>query len=205
MKYNDKIYTVCYDTLDVFNSKEDAKRFYSECYYMSEGAEHERYASILVDLNFSNLGKDNVSIDCREIKIKNNDNESKFLSVQLKERLSIEDTIKYYEEKIQPILEVSDEYGIYFTGRNPFEDFGSDAEGNTNFSFSNYYKELLEKFGIDVDNIYTDDWSDGKYKLVVNNEEFKITAWDDLEGVIDNVDSMIELFKSKELKGELEI
>lgn len=78
---------------------------------------------------------------------------------------------------------------------------------STSYTFivPNYYKELLEKFGIDVDNIYTDDWSDGKYKLVVNNEEFKITAWDDLEGVIDNVDSMIELFKSKELKGELEI
>ena len=205
MKYNDKIYTVCYDTLDVFNSKEDAKKFYSECYYMSEGAEHERYASILVDLNFSNLGKDNVSTDCREIKIKNNDNENKFLSIQLKENLSIEDTIKYYEEKIQPILEVSDEYGIYFTCRNPFEDFGTDAEGNTNYSFSNYYKELLEKFGVDVNNIYTDDWSDGKYKLVVNNEEFKVTAWDDLEEVIDNVDSMIKLFKSKELKEELEI
>ena len=48
MRYNNKIYTVCYDTLDVFNTKEEAKKFYSECYYMSEGAEQERYASILI-------------------------------------------------------------------------------------------------------------------------------------------------------------
>lgn len=192
MKYDDKIYTVCYDTLDVFNTKEEAKKFYSECYYMSEGAEHERYASILVDLNFSNLGKDHVSTDCREISIKMNSNEDEFLKINLNKYLSIEDTIKYYEEKIAPILEVSNDYGVNFLIRTPFEDFGSDSESYTNTSFSDYYKELLEKFNLKVDNIQTESRSDGKYTITINDEEFDIVAWDDLQGVIDNVDSMIE-------------
>lgn len=114
MKCNDKIYTVCYDTLYVFDSKKEAKRYFGECYYMSEGAEHDRYASILVDLNFSNLGKDNVSRDCREINIKMNSNTDECLKVNLNKYLSIEDTIKYYEEKIAPILEISNDYGVNF-------------------------------------------------------------------------------------------
>lgn len=199
--YNN-IYTVCYDTLDVFKSKEDAKNFYSDCYHMSEGAEHERYASILVDLNFSNIGKDNVSIDCNEINIQTNEKE-KFLKIELDDHLSIDDIIKYYEEKIQPILEVSDDYDVNFNSSDPFIYFGSDAESYTNSSFSNYYKEILEKLGVTVDNIYTDDWSDGKYKLVVNNAEFKLTAWDNLKSVIDNVNSMIELFRKKHINMEI--
>jgi len=191
MKYNDKIYTVCYDTLDVFNSKEEAKKFYSECYYMSEGAEHERYASILVDLNFSNLGKDNVSKYCNEISIKQN-NSDKLLKIKLNDSLSIEDTIKFYEEKVLPILEVSDDYGVDFTNRTPFEDFGSDVESYTNASFSDYYKELLEKFDVKVDSIQTYPHSDGKYTLIIDDEEFDITAWDDIEGIIDNVDTIIK-------------
>lgn len=92
MKF-DKIYTVCYDTLDVFNTKEEARKFYSDCYYNSEGAEHERYANILIDLNFCDIGK---------------------------------------------------------------------------------------------------------YNLIINNEEFKLTAWDNLESVIDNINSMLNLFKEKD-------
>lgn len=187
-----KTYTVCYDRLDVFNSKEEAKKFYSECYYMSEGAEHERYASILVDLNFSNLGKDNISKYCNEISIKQDDSD-KFIKLKLDDSLSVEDAIKYYEEKVAPILKVSDDYGIYFTSKNPFEDFGSDIEGYANSSFSDYYKELLKKFNINVDNVQTNSRSDGKYTLIINDEEFDITAWDDLECVIDNVDSIIKV------------
>lgn len=84
MKYSNKVYTVCYDRLDVFNNKSEAKDFYSDCYYMSEGAEHERYASILVDLNFSNIGKDNVSTYCREISVKQED---KILNIRLDKAL----------------------------------------------------------------------------------------------------------------------
>ena len=204
MKYNDKIYTVCYDTLDVFNTKEEAKKFYSECYYMSEGAEHERYASILVDLNFSNLGKDHVSTDCREISIKMNSNENEFLKINLNKYLSIEDTIKYYKEKIAPILKVSDNYGANVFIKTPFEDFGSDSESYTNISFSDYYKELLEKFDLKVNNIQTESRADGKYTMTIDGEEFDIVAWDNLSGVIDNVDSMLEaLDKNKESEMEI--
>lgn len=197
------IYAVCYDTLYVFDSKKEAKSHFSDCYYMSEGAEHERYASILVDLNFSNLGKDNVSKDCNEISIKTNNYESKSLNVKLDESLSIEETIKFYEEKLQPILEVSEKYDIDFNCKIPFENFGSDEECYTNSSFSNYYKEILEKLGVNIDSIYTDDWSDGKYKLVVNEEEFKLTAWDSLDSVIDNINSIVELSKTKDLEVEV--
>ena len=138
MKYRDNAYTVCYDSLSVFKSKENAKKFYSECYQMSEGAEHERYASILVDLNFSNVGKDNVSSDCRDIRIEMDEDE--FLITELDENLSIDEAIKYYEEKIQPILDVSDDYGVDFNRIVPFDDFGSDEEMDYIASFSKYYK-----------------------------------------------------------------
>lgn len=199
MKYNDKIYTVCYDTLDVFNTKEEAKKFYGECYYMSEGAEHERYASILVDLNFSNLGKDNVSKYCNEISIKQNDSD-KFIKLKLNDSLSIEDTINFYEEKVSPILEVSEDYGINFNIRTPFEDFGSDVESYTNTSFSDYYKELLERFDLKADNIQTESRSDGKYTLTIDGEEFDIVAWDGLSEVIDNVDSMLEVLNKNKIE-----
>lgn len=204
MKCNDKIYTVCYDTLYVFDSKKEAKRYFGECYYMSEGAEHDRYASILVDLNFSNLGKDNVSRDCREINIKMNSNTDECLKVNLNKYLSIEDTIKYYEEKIAPILEISNDYGVNFFIKTPFEDFGSDSETYTNISFSDYYKELLEKFDLKINNIQTESRSDGKYTITINDKEFDIVAWDDLNGVIDNVDSMIEVL-SENKESEMEI
>ena len=53
-------YCVCYNTLNVFKNKENAKKFFSECFYSSEGCEHERYGNILVDLMFSNIGLDRV-------------------------------------------------------------------------------------------------------------------------------------------------
>lgn len=204
MKCNDKIYTVCYDTLYVFDSKKEAKRYFGECYYMSEGAEHDRYASILVDLNFSNLGKDNVSRDCREINIKMNSNTDECLKVNLNKYLSIADTIKYYEEKIAPIIEISNDYGVNFFIKTPFEDFGSDSEIYTNISFSDYYKKLLEKFDLKINNIQTELRSDGKYTITINEKEFDIVAWDDLNGVIDNIDSMIEVL-SENKESEMEI
>ena len=200
MNYSD-IYTVCYNRLDIFKTKDEAKHFYTMCYYSSEGAEHERYASILIDLNFSNLGKDGVSYYCNEISIKVK--ESSFLNIKLNDTLSIDDTIKFYEEKIKPILEVSEKYSVDFNNSPPFEDFGSDEETYTNRSFSNYYKDLLEKFNINDVNILTDSFSDGKYKLTINDQEFKITAWDSLESVIDNVDLMIEKFKSNDIEKDV--
>ena len=51
-------YCVCYNRLSIFKSKELAKKFFTTCYYASEGAEQERYANILIDLQFSNIGTD---------------------------------------------------------------------------------------------------------------------------------------------------
>lgn len=200
MKYSNKVYTVCYDRLDVFNNKSEAKDFYSDCYYMSEGAEHERYASILVDLNFSNIGKDNVSTYCREISVKQED---KILNIRLDKALSIEDTINFYEEKVQTILEVSDDYGIDFNRMVPFDEFGSDEESDYMSSFSKYYQELFKKFNISVDNISTEEISDGKYNLVVDDTELTIKAGDKIESVIDNIDTMLEISKKKDLGFEV--
>ncbi len=200
MKYSNKVYTVCYDRLDVFNNKSEAKDFYSDCYYMSEGAEHERYASILVDLNFSNIGKDNVSTYCREISVKQED---KILNIRLDKALSIEDTINFYEEKVQAILEVSDDYGIDFNRMVPFDEFGSDEESDYMSSFSKYYQELFKKFNISVDNISTEEISDGKYNLVVDDTELTIKAGDKIESVIDNIDTMLEISKKKDLGFEV--
>ncbi len=202
MNYSD-IYAVCYNALNVFKTKEDAKKFYSSCYYMSEGAEHERYASILVDLNFSNLGKDNASSYCREISIKSNDD--KFVTIELEKKLSIDDTVKYYEEKVKPILEVSAEYNVDFSSKIPFEYFATDSDSYTNISFTDYYKKLCEKFNINVDSIFTNEKSDGKYELLINNEKFDITAWDSLESVIDNINSMLNLSKEKIDDSNMEI
>ena len=49
--FDNEVYTLCYNSLDVFKNKKDAIKFYNECYLMSEGAEQSRYASILFDLN----------------------------------------------------------------------------------------------------------------------------------------------------------
>lgn len=200
MKYSNKVYIVCYDRLDVFNNKSEAKDFYSDCYYMSEGAEHERYASILVDLNFSNIGRDNVSTYCREISVKQED---KILNIRLDKALSIEDTINFYEEKVQTILEVSDDYGIDFNRMVPFDEFGSDEESDYMSSFSKYYQELFKKFNISIDNISTEEISDGKYNLVVDDTELTIKAGDKIESVIDNVDTMLEISKKKDLGFEV--
>lgn len=200
MKCSDKVYTICYDRLDVFNNKSSAKDFYSDCYYMSEGAEHERYASILVDLNFSSIGKDNVSTYCNEINV---NKEDKFLNIKLEGSLSIEDAISFFEEKIQPILEVSDDYGIDFNRAVPFDEFGSDEETDYMASFSRYYQELFEKFNIKVDNISTEEISDGKYNLIVDGVELRLRAGDKIESVIDNIDTMLEISKKKDL--ELEV
>lgn len=201
MNYSN-VYAVCYDNLYVFNSKEDAKNFFGDCYYMSEGAEHERYASILVDLNFSNLGKDNVSTYCREISIQSSEN--KFLNVELESDFSIDDAIKYYEEKLQPILEVSKNYDVDFNRKIPFDNFGSDEDSYSKNSFSNYYQDLCEKLDIKFDNIYTEEESDGKYKLFVNDIDFKLTAWDSLNSVLDNLCFMTVLDKTNNLKKENE-
>lgn len=64
-----KTYAICYNTLHVFNHKKDAISFFKECcdYCDPNSSEFSRYASILVDLLFSNIGKDNVDNSIYEI------------------------------------------------------------------------------------------------------------------------------------------
>lgn len=194
MKDN-SVYTICYNTLDVFENKKKAKDHYSFCYYSSEGAEQSRYANILVDLNFSNTGRDKVSTDCYEIfidKIKTN--------IKLDKHYSIDDTIKYYEENIKPILDVSEEFDIDFKNETPFEYFSDEYNVNL-YTFSDYYAQLAIRLGINACCFTTKEKSDGKYEMDIDGEIIDIRAWDKFEDVLENVKIIKELFKDKE-KGD---
>lgn len=200
-KKDNTTYVKCYDTLYVFNNKDDAEKYFTECYYSSDGAERERYASVLIDLKFSNIAKDHVDSVCNEITIANNDLKG-YINVNLNNTLTIKETIKYYKDIIIPILKVSDDYGVDFYNKLPFEDFGSDDESFFNTSFTDYYKNILKE--INIDNICTDYWSDGKYDLTVNNNRYRITAWDNLDAVIDTISTIIKEEKEKN-KDECEL
>lgn len=198
----EKVYTICYNTLDVFNTKEEAKKFYTTCFYSSEGVEQQRYASILVGLNFKNIAYDNVSDSCNEISIKLDKYKDKYLKLKLNDFLSIHDTVELYEKLIKPILEVSDEYDIDFNKKIPFETFGADNEINMS-SFSEYYKDLCRIFKIEFNKIETKEFSDGKYNLYIDDEIIDIRAWDNLQSVIDNVKTIIEIYKKKYLENAI--
>lgn len=49
------IVTICYNTADIWPSRQVAKDFYTEASYYSEGAERERYINVLFDIA---MGKD---------------------------------------------------------------------------------------------------------------------------------------------------
>ena len=138
--------------------------------------------------------------------IKDNDIKDEFInrngsSEKYEYNVGSEDAIKYYEERLKPILEVSKEYGVDFNREIPFEEFGSDDDNYIMFSFSDYYRELLDKFNIKVGDIRTEDVSDGKYKMMVDeNIALDIRAWDDLSSVIDSCNTLIEYSKHKELE-----
>lgn len=195
-------YAVCYDRLEVFEDDRALRDFFQECYSMSEGAEQSRYLSVLINsAAHHKVAEDFVSDDCRDITIKNDKYSERALTIELKERKTIDDTVEYFEKIVQPILRVSEDYDIDFNNKIPFEDFDNDdvAGYGTMYSFSNYYKDILEKFNVDVSNIYTEDRSDGKYKITINdNHVFDTTAWESINGVIDNVESMLEVLKEKE-------
>ena len=198
----EKVYTICYDTLDVFNTKEDAKKFYTTCFYSSEGAEQQRYASILVGLNFRNIAYDNVSSDCNEISIQADNSLDTFIKFKFNERLSIQNSIQFYKKLIEPILEVSNDYEVNFSSNIPFENFGADNEINMS-SFSEYYKDLCRVFKIEFNKIETKEFSDGKYNLYIDDEIVDIRAWDNLQSVIDNVKTIMEIYKKKYLENAI--
>lgn len=107
----------------------------------------------------------------------------------------------YYAKLISGILEVSEDYGVCFDSYCPFDLFGSDDEVRKlgMSSFSDYYREILFKNNINVDNITTREKSDGKYIVTINNtHNFDIKAWEKIDEVIDNVETMINELKEKE-------
>jgi len=199
-------YVICYDTLYVFPNKVDANRFFTECYYMSEGAEQNRYAAILMGLaSNSKIALDHSSDYCREITIPSKDDKEDFMTIKLNNYLSFNDAVNYYEKTILPILNISEQYKIHFRNRLPFEDFGSDKECvcGSMYSLSNYYKDILEKFDLNIDKIITENKFDGKYKITINDSYvFEAKASDDLDIVFKNVNNIKEELKQKELNYE---
>ena len=72
-------------------------------------------------------------------------------------------------------------------------------------SITDFYIELLKKKKISFDNITTNEVSDGKYELVIdNNFVLDTRAWDDFNSVIDNVNSIEEYSKKRENEKEYE-
>ncbi len=205
---NNEVLTICGESLNVFKNIEMAKDFYKICYMYSEGFERERYANVLLKLDYYDVVDDEATSYCDSISIQLDKNN--FINYDV-EHLSISETIDNYKEKLKPVLEVSKEYNINFLSKIPFEDFGSDDSSLTTRSFSNYYKDLLNKFNIKIEKINTDEVSDGKYKMNINDSVIvDIKSWDDFETVINNINSIIDLLKDNNLKiednkGELEL
>lgn len=194
----EEVYTNCYGSLSVYKNKNDALKFYNECYLLSEGAERERYASILFALNNNeSIAYDNFSNTCGEIYLHTNNYFERPLKIDLDSMLSFKDCIKYYKDSLKPLLEVCNEFEINFNNNSPFEEFGADNEFNMR-SITDFYIELLKKKKMNFDNITTNEVSDGKYELVIdNNFVLDTRAWDDFNSVIDNVNSIEEYSKKK--------
>lgn len=197
-----EVYTICYDNLDVFKDKESATEFYNICYQSSDGAEKERYGSILIDLMFNDIGKDSITSECNKIYMFiGKDYQETPLKYILKDWMSIEETIKLYKDKLKTIIDVSNDYGINFHNSTPFEFFGDDNESYNMSSFSDYYKDIIERYNIKVDSIKTDSKSDGKYELLINNElTIDIRAWDDFTSLVDNIETVLEYYKTKDIE-----
>lgn len=202
---NNEIFTICYDSLSVYKNKPDAIKFYNNCYMMCEGAEKERYASILFDLNNNkNIATDNVSRGCRDTYIHTNNYYYMPLKVNLLDELSINESINYYKNNVLPILEVCNDEGVRFDCRIPFEDYGADSDINMR-SITDFYSKLLNKRNVDFKDIYTNEICDGKYELKIDNDlTLKIEAWDDFDIVVDNINTIDEYIKRKEKEPEYE-
>ena len=112
-------------------------------------------------------------------------------------------SFSYYEKIINNIIEVSDDYDVKFHRDCPFDGFGSDEESKKfgMYSFSEFFKEILEKNNIEIEDISTREKSAGKYIVTIdNNHEFEINAWEKLDNVFDDVESMINVIKDKNLE-----
>lgn len=170
---------------------EDDKNSLYSCNMSEKAKEYREHSKYLYNKMYSEIAEKCYEYDLIVEKV---DNEN-----------SNDNLFEYYQKIISNILDVSKNYCVDFDSRIPFQDFGSDKDAayGTVYSFSNYYREILECLNININNISTDGWSDGKYKLIVNEEEFKITAGDNFDAIVDNVNSMIELFQKKYMMMEI--
>ena len=129
-------------------------------------------------------------------------NFEEFLTISLAKAKTINETFEYFKKVIEPIMQVSEEFSVDYNKEIPFLYFGSDTEsayGQTS-SFSDFYKGIMKKLNINLDNIWTNEWSDGKYIIKFNeNEEFKTYAWESIGGVIDNVELIVSKMNEKEI------
>jgi len=116
---------------------------------------------------------------------------------------------RYKENKtnktLDSILNTIDKYKIDFNAEVPFENFASDYEQDYMKSFSEFYGDIL-KDNNNIETIETDEISDGKYELTVypsvgNRFSLNITAWDNLEKIVENVETIQEkLSKDNDLE-----
>lgn len=195
-------YAACCDSLYVFEYERDLKTYFGNRYLSTSGPLKNRYAAVVMNFDRnSKFSSDSFTEECREIVIKDNKYTNMYISLNISEAWSVQETIDYYEKIIHPILEVSNEYNVHFVNSSPFQDFGSDEEAayGAMYSFSNYYKEVLDKFNLEINNISTEEIKPGKY-LITINDEYEITVYSDekLASVIDNVESLKSVLKEKE-------
>lgn len=90
--------------------------------------------------------------------------------------------------------------------RVPFEDYGSDEESNYMYSFSKLYNEILDKLDIPTTSIITNELSDGKYEMIVDdNITIELRAWDQYKDVLDNINMIEEIQLKKDLEEDYEM
>lgn len=188
-KYTDKLYKKYTDKMNYYYDMlddEDKKSLWSSN-KTEKAQEYYSHRKQLESDMYSEIAKKCDEFDLINTKIAENQEEKSF---------------DYYENIISKILDVSDDYNIYFDSYCPFELFGSDDDVHNlcMYSFSEYYKEILQKNNIDIESIITKEKSDGKYIITIdNNHDFEVNAWETLDNVVDNVESMISELKEKEV------
>lgn len=132
--------------------------------------------------------------------------ENKIISESKKDKLDLDDCIKT----------VAQEMGVNFNRESPFEYFyAPDSDefipGETP-EYAVFYDKILHNMGygenpvLDDCNAVVEEISDGKNEMELNYNGKEITldviAWDDLDDVKDNVESIIELLNTKKTDEE---
>lgn len=178
------VYVVCNNKLYVFDDIYKAKIYFISLCFVSSEKQQNKYYSILNKIDHQKIADDGTSKSCKEIIIVKNNT----VKYKLNNRLSVDNGIQFYQDKIIPILDIANDYGVDFSKSTPFEDFGSDEEIDYMSSFSNFYNEIL---GEVLKDIKTIEKSDGKYEMKINDKlVIDIRAWDNLNDVVDNVETI---------------